>query len=158
MEKKVDGNYTRMLQAILNKSWRQHPICTVTHHKIKVRPTRHAGHCYRSRDELISDILLGPLHMDGQRQDDKLEPTYSSSAPIWDVILKTSRKQWTYGGVAREGQGYPYGWHDVMMMMMVYTCVNAKSRTSLLSFSLLLQQWLPCLVPFTWMVCKMGGK
>ena len=26
MEKKIDGNYTRMLRAILNKSWRQHPI------------------------------------------------------------------------------------------------------------------------------------
>ena len=25
LEKKVDGNYTRMLRAILNKSWRQHP-------------------------------------------------------------------------------------------------------------------------------------
>ena len=25
MEKKLDGNYTRILQAILNKSWRQHP-------------------------------------------------------------------------------------------------------------------------------------
>ena len=25
MEKKLDGNYTRMLQAILNKSWWQHP-------------------------------------------------------------------------------------------------------------------------------------
>ena len=25
MEKKLDGNYTRMLWAILNKSWRQHP-------------------------------------------------------------------------------------------------------------------------------------
>ena len=23
--KKLDGNYTRMLRAILNKSWRQHP-------------------------------------------------------------------------------------------------------------------------------------
>ena len=26
IEKKLDGNYTRMLQAILNKSWRQHLI------------------------------------------------------------------------------------------------------------------------------------
>ena len=26
MEKKLDGNYTRMLQAIINKSWRQHLI------------------------------------------------------------------------------------------------------------------------------------
>ena len=25
MEKKLNGNYTRMLRAILNKSWRQHP-------------------------------------------------------------------------------------------------------------------------------------
>ena len=25
MEKKLEGNYTRMLRAILNKSWRQHP-------------------------------------------------------------------------------------------------------------------------------------
>ena len=62
LEKKVDGNYTRMLRAILNKSWRQHP----TRHQlygyrppitktIQVRQTRHAGYCWRSRDELISD-------------------------------------------------------------------------------------------------------
>ena len=70
LEKKLDGNYTRMLQAILNKSWRQHP----TRHQlyghlppitktIQVRQTRHAGHCWRSRDELISDVLLWtPTH------------------------------------------------------------------------------------------------
>ena len=28
LEKKLDGNYTRMLRAILNKSWRQHPTRT----------------------------------------------------------------------------------------------------------------------------------
>ena len=65
MEKKLNGKYTRMLRAILNKSWRQHPT---KHHlyghlppitkPIKVRPTRHAGHCWRIRDELISDLLL----------------------------------------------------------------------------------------------------
>ena len=65
LEKKLDGNYTRMLWAILIKSWWQHP----TKHQlyshlplimktIQVRHTRHAGHCWRSRDELISDILL----------------------------------------------------------------------------------------------------
>ena len=64
MEKKLDGNYTRM-RAILNKSWRQHstkqqlydhlPPITKT---IKIKRTRHAGHCWRSRDELISDVLL----------------------------------------------------------------------------------------------------
>ena len=65
MEKKLVGNFTRMLRAILNKSWRQHstkhqlyghlPPITKT---IKVRRTRHAGHCWRSRDVLISDVLL----------------------------------------------------------------------------------------------------
>ena len=65
LEKKLDGNYTRMLRAILNKSWQQHstrhqlyghlPPITKT---IKVRRTRHAGHCWRSRDKLISDVLL----------------------------------------------------------------------------------------------------
>ena len=65
LEKKLDGNYTRMLRAILNKSWRQHPtrhqlyghLPSITN-TIQVRRTRHAGHCWRSRDELISDILL----------------------------------------------------------------------------------------------------
>ena len=33
LEKKLDGNYTRMLRAILNKSWRQHP-----HKTANVRP------------------------------------------------------------------------------------------------------------------------
>ena len=65
LEKKLDGNYTRMLRVISNKSWRQHPTkhplyghlphITKT---IQVRRTRHAGHCWRSRDELISDVFL----------------------------------------------------------------------------------------------------
>ena len=65
LEKKLYGNYTRMLQAILKKSWRQHPIKQQLYgHRppitkiIKVRRTRHAGRCWRSRDELISDVLL----------------------------------------------------------------------------------------------------
>ena len=69
LEKKLDGNHTRMLRAILNKSWRQHP----TRHQlyghlppisktIQVSRTRHAGHCWRSRDELISDVLLWTPH------------------------------------------------------------------------------------------------
>ena len=65
MEKKVDGNYTRMLRAILNKSWRQHPTKQQLYdHQppitktIKIRRTRHVGHCRRSRDELKSDVLL----------------------------------------------------------------------------------------------------
>ena len=65
LEKKLDGNYTRMLRAILNKSWRQHPtkrqlyghLPPITK-TIQVRRARHAGHCWRSKDELVSDVLL----------------------------------------------------------------------------------------------------
>ena len=100
MEKKLAGNYKRMPQAILNKSWRQHP----TKHKlyghlppimktIKVRRTRHARHCWRSRDELISDVLLWTPHTAEQKQDDQLEPTYSSSMRIRDVALRTYQKR-----------------------------------------------------------------
>ena len=65
LEKKLDGNYTRMLRAILNKSWRQHTTrhqlyghLSIIMKTIQVRRTRHAVHCWRSRDELISDVLL----------------------------------------------------------------------------------------------------
>ena len=65
MEKKLDGNYTRMLWAVLNKSWRQHPTkqqlyghqLSITK-TIKVRQTRLVGHCWRSKDKLVSNVLL----------------------------------------------------------------------------------------------------
>ena len=66
-KKRIDGNYTRMLRAVLNKSWRQHP----TRHQlyghlppphitktIQFRRTRHAGHCWRSKDKRKSDVIL----------------------------------------------------------------------------------------------------
>ena len=55
----------RMLRAILNKSWWQHPtwhqlygLLPPITKTIQIRRTRHAGHYWRSRDELISDVLL----------------------------------------------------------------------------------------------------
>ena len=95
LKKKLDGNYARMLRAILNKSWRQHParhwlyghLPPITK-TIQVRRTRHAGHCWRSKDELISDVLLWT-------------PAYGQA--------KAGRPARTYIQqlVAREGQGYP---------------------------------------------------
>ena len=75
-------SYTRMLWAILNNSWWQHP----KRHQldghlppimktIQARRTRHAGHCWRSRNELISDVLLWT-------------PTYGRA--------KAGRPAWTY--------------------------------------------------------------
>ena len=65
LEKKLDGNYTRTLRAILNRSWQQHPtrrqlyghlpFITKT---IQATRTRHAGHCWRRKDDIVSDVLL----------------------------------------------------------------------------------------------------
>ena len=54
----------RMLRAILNKSWQQHPTQRLLYghlppitKTIQARRTRHAGHCWRSKDEIVSDVL-----------------------------------------------------------------------------------------------------
>ena len=71
-----------MLRAILNKSWRQHPtkhqlyghLTSITK-TIHVRRTRHAVPCWRSRDQLISNVL-------------QWTPTYGQA--------KAGRTAWTY--------------------------------------------------------------
>ena len=127
MEKKLDGNYIRMLRAILKKSWTQHPtkqqlyghLLPITK-SIKVRWTRH---CWRSRDELISDVLLWtPPHMAEQKQGDQLEPTYSSSVRTPDVALRTCQKRWTIGSSGERGSGISVlvARHDNDITMHIY--------------------------------------
>ena len=57
MEKKLDSNYTRMLQAILNKSWRQH-LTKQQLYGLLPPIMKTIWHCWSSKDELTSDILL----------------------------------------------------------------------------------------------------
>ena len=118
---KLDGNYTRMLRAILNRSWRQHPTNQQLYGNlppitktIQIRQTRHAGQCWRSRNDLISDVLLWTLHMAERMQGDQLEPTHSSSVRIQGVILWTCRKRWTIGRGGEKGSGIsvPMARHD----------------------------------------------
>ena len=91
-KKELDSYYTRMLQAILNRSWHQHPtkqqlyghLPPITK-TIQIRQNRHAGDCWRGRDELLSDVLLWtPSH--GQAKAG--QPTYSSSVRIQVVALR----------------------------------------------------------------------
>ena len=64
------------------ESWRQHPTKQQLYDHlppitktVKVRQTRHAGHCWRSKDKLISDVLLWtPLH--GQAKAGQPAQTY----------------------------------------------------------------------------------
>ena len=89
--------HTRMLRAISNKSWRQHPtkqqiyghlpLITKT---IQVKRTRRAGHCWRTRDGLISDILLRTISQ-GIAKAGRPARTYIEQ----DAGLKTYQKRWT---------------------------------------------------------------
>ena len=56
----------------------------------------------------------GPLHMDEQRQDVHLEPTFSISVPIWVVALRICRKQWTIGRCGERWSEISVliAWHD----------------------------------------------
>ena len=121
LEKKLDSKYTRVLWAILNKSWRQHP----TRHQlyghlppitktIQVRWTRHARHCWRSRDELISDVLLWtPTY--GRAKAGRPAGTYIQRlCEDTDVALKTCQRRWTIGRSGERGSGISMlaAWHD----------------------------------------------
>ena len=107
MEKKLDGNYTRMLQAILNKSWRQHPqnsSCTATYHPSRKLSKLDDPDMQDTAGEIGTSSYVmyssRPLHIAELRLDVQLEHTYNSFVPIRDVALKTCRKQWT---IERDG-------------------------------------------------------
>ena len=105
----VDSGYFLLFDTL---SWQQHP----TKHElyghlppitkiVQFRRTRHAGHSWRCKDELISDLLLWAPHMAKQKQDDQLEHTYSSCVRILDVALKTCQRRWTIGRSGERGSG-----------------------------------------------------
>ena len=65
MEKRLCSNYTRMLRALLNKSWWHPPTKQQLYSHLppitkttQVSRTRHAEYYWKSKDELISDMLL----------------------------------------------------------------------------------------------------
>ena len=125
-----------MLSAILNKSWRQHP----TRHQlygdlppitktIQVRRARHAGHCWRSRDELISDVLLWtPTH--GRAKAGRPARTYiqqlcedTGCCPEDLPRAMNDREEW------RERVRDIRATSAMMMMMiMIYLCTKNEPR------------------------------
>ena len=112
LEKKLDGNYTRILRAILNKSRWQHstkhqlyghlPPITKT---IQVRRTRHAGHCWRSKDEPSSDVLLWtPAY--GQAKAGRPAQTYMQQlCEDTGCNPEDLQKRWMIGRSGERGSG-----------------------------------------------------
>ena len=109
MQEKLESNYTRMLLAIFNKSWRQHPTKQQLYgylspimKTIKIRRTRHAGHCSRSRDELISDVLLW-TSSNGQTK---------AGQPAWICIQQLCAKMGCSPEDLPEAMDYREGWRE----------------------------------------------
>ena len=133
LEKKLDGNYTRMLWAVLNKFWRQHPTKQQLYSHlppikktIQVRRTKHAGHCWRSKDELISDELLWtPSHgraKAGQQAWTYIQQRYADR----EYSLEDFPGAMDDREVVREGQGDPI-WQRDMMMIYIYIYITHSS-------------------------------
>ena len=65
LEKQLDGCYTRLLRAALNVNWRDHMTnielyrdITPISARLRDRRLRFSGHCWRSKSEIISQMLL----------------------------------------------------------------------------------------------------
>ena len=132
LKKKLDGNYTKMLRAILNKSWRQHP----TRHQLTATylPSRKLSKLYEpdtqdtaGEAKTNSSVMYsnGPRHMARQKQDDQLEHTYSSYVRIRDVALKTCQRRWMIGRSSERGSGIsvlavPHD-NDIYIYIYIYT-------------------------------------
>ena len=144
LEKKLDDNYMRMFRAILKNSWRQHP----TKHQlyghlppitktIQVRRTRHAGHCWRSRDELINDVLLWtPIY--GRAKTGRPARTYIQQL-CEDTGCSTEDmpEAWTIGKSGERGSGISvlaarHDDDDDVLLFIVCTQLNAFNYCYLL--------------------------
>ena len=112
LKKKLDGNYTRMLRAILNKSWWQHPTRHQVYSQlppvaktIQVWRTRHAGHCWRRKDELINDVLqCTPAY--GQAKAGRPTRTYIQQlCEDTGCSPEDLPERWVIGGGGERGSG-----------------------------------------------------
>ena len=82
LETKLSGTYTRMLRAALDVSWKDHPTNKFLYgplpplmQTISEQRLRFAGHCWRAKQEIISDVLFWqPRH--GKRKRGRPEKTY----------------------------------------------------------------------------------
>ena len=116
LKKKLDGNYTRMLRAILNTSqgtnYTANCLPSWKLYKLDEPDTQDtAGEARMNSSVMYS--YRSP-HMTKQKQDDQLEHTFSSYVRIRDVALKTCQKRWMIGRSGERGAGIFVlaAWHD----------------------------------------------
>ena len=64
LQDRLDGAYTRLLMRVQNISWREHKSKTEIYNGVPQvssilaqRRARFAGHCFRAKDQIISDVI-----------------------------------------------------------------------------------------------------
>ena len=110
IQKTLDGNYTRILQAKFKRSRGHHPTKMQLYNHLlpitkttQVRRTRHVGHCWRSRDELLRGVLLcTPSH--GRAKTRQRARTYIQQISA-DARCKTRWKRLTIEKGGGKGSG-----------------------------------------------------
>ena len=128
LEKKLDSNYTRMLRAILNKSWRQHP-------------TKHRA----ARHDDDDDIYI-------------IFQSHRMNWFLWHSFLTTRHiNHCLWQSLPTTPSIHIELWW-VSPCWSVNICAGNLWRTSLMSSSLILQQSTVCFICLIWMVCEMGER
>ena len=157
LEKKLDSNYTRMLRALLNKTWRQHPTKQQLYghlspimKTIQVRRSRHAGHCWRSRDELISDVLLWtPSH--GRAKAGRPAWTYIQQlcedmgcSPEDQLEAMNNREEWRERVGDIRADGTTRWWFSKIKLKLYYIkiCYGNKPKMTEMTFYKVCQKFL----------------
>ena len=91
---------TKMLRTVLNFPWRQHPTKKELYghlqpvsNKIKDRRLRFSGHCWRSKNELASDLLLWKRNMLEILLDARVAPISINFVTTRNVISPTYQPQ-----------------------------------------------------------------
>ena len=108
---------------------------------IQVRRTRLAGHYWRSRDKLISDVLRWTRSHGRAETGGPAWNTYSSSVRIRGVALGTCWKRWTIGRGGERGSGMSvlmarqeicvcmYVYIYIYIYIYIYTYIHIHTHT-----------------------------
>ena len=151
MEKKLDGNYTRILRAILNKSWRQHP-------------TKHQLYSIKRIRLYLFTIFNVIFKILCWRRWGIVHHHHHYVMPLAWISCSSLATPSYRSSLLAVPQGYiPYPHRDAvcrfeLVILLWFSCMRGSIGEHHMSSSLLLQQCPACLVRLTLIVFVMGGR
>ena len=111
LDKKLDGTYTKMLRVVKNVTWWQRNTNEVLYARlprilttVRERRLRFGGHCWRSKNEVASDLVLWePKH--GKRSIEGQACTFVDLLEVHSGV-----PQWWITGLAGEREPWGVNW------------------------------------------------